>query len=139
RFGAERGHAHDLGLTACEQARTMRAGEHADLDRYRADVLEAAAVRALAVLEDLGADEVLLQVVQNLGYGFGIGALFRELGENRVAQLTGRVFSAGLVCVGTEDRGLQLLAESLLNLLLEILVDRRRRGFLLRLAGELAQ
>src|SRR5215472_13014390 len=60
-FGAQRGNAQDLRLTACEQARAMRPRQHADLDRYRADLFGAASVGASALLEDLGADEVLLE------------------------------------------------------------------------------
>ena len=60
RGRAERGDRQGLGLTAGEQAGAMGARDEPDLDRDRADVGQAAAVDADALVEDELADGLLL-------------------------------------------------------------------------------
>ena len=115
----------------------MRAGQHADFDRDRTDVLGAAAVGPLAPGQDLGADEVLLERLEQLGDLLRIRALLGKFGNDCLAQVTRGVFAATLVRV--VDSCLELAAKSFLDLFLQLFVDRRRRGFLLRLARQLAQ
>ena len=63
--GAERRGDERLGLAAGEQAGAVGARQHADLDRDVADLVELAAVEALAALEDLVAQDLLLQVLED--------------------------------------------------------------------------
>jgi hypothetical protein len=67
-LGAQRGDHERLGLAAREERRAVRARKRADLAGDGADVVEAAAVRTLVLLDDHVADVVLLQLVQHLAH-----------------------------------------------------------------------
>ena len=99
----------------------------------------AAAVGPLAVLQDLGPDQVLLEALEQLADRLGIGALLGELGRRPPCAGRGSRLRGRLVLVGAVDGRLELLAEALDELLLERFVDGRRRRLLLGLAGQLAQ
>ena len=64
--GAERGDHQRLGLAAGEQRRAVRPGQDADLDRYGADGLGVAAVDALLGVQDVLANDVLLQRLEDV-------------------------------------------------------------------------
>ena len=53
----------DLGLAAGEHAGAVHTGQQTDLGGQRADLVDAAAIDALAVLQQPGADDLLLQLV----------------------------------------------------------------------------
>ena len=82
---------HDLRFTAGEHAGAMGARQHADLAPDRADLRKAAAVRTHALLEDLLAHDLLVQVVQrviDLGHAAlkALGVLLvRLLGDDLLA------------------------------------------------------
>ena len=65
-LGAERRADERLRLAAREHRRAVGAGEDADLDGDRADLVEAPAVEPLAALEDLVAHDLLFQVLEDL-------------------------------------------------------------------------
>ena len=98
-LGAERGRADRLGLAAGEQSRAVGARQEADHRLDRADRLRVAAVDADAFLEDGAADDLGLELLDQLEgaeiaggiAGLHVGEAFARLG-------------AGLV-----DRGLALL------------------------------
>src|SRR5207244_7306025 len=84
---AEGGDAEGLGLAAGEQRGAVRARGDADLDRDRADLPLATAVRALLVDGDALPDDLLLELVERrlrarpvLGVrpGAGIAVVLRE-------------------------------------------------------------
>ncbi len=82
---AERGGDERLRLAAREQAGSMGAGEDADFDRDRADLVEPAPVEPSAALEDLVAQHFLLQVLENrLRVGLSFGVPFRQAGDESV-------------------------------------------------------
>ena len=64
-LGAERAHRQRLGLAAGEEARAVRARQHAHLDRDRADLVHAAAVGAHALAQHHLAQLVALDVVED--------------------------------------------------------------------------
>ena len=64
--GAERGDRQRLGLAAGEQRRAVGARQDADLGDDRADGLQVAAVDADAAVEDVAADDVLLELLEHL-------------------------------------------------------------------------
>src|SRR5689334_23405452 len=78
--GAERGHHQSLSLAAGEQCRAMGAGEDADLADDRADVGEAAAVDAGPGLDDVAADDLLLDLLESASdlLGLDLGAFRGE-------------------------------------------------------------
>ena len=81
--GAERGGDQRLGLAAREHGRAVHAGQHLGLDGDRADLVELAAVEAHVAVEDLGAQHLLLQVVQDaLGLALAAGLIFRQTGDD---------------------------------------------------------
>ena len=85
-FGAERGADERLRLAAREHGRAVDAGQHAGLDPDRADLVEAAAVEALAALEDLVAHDLFLQALEDrLGVGAALGFVFRDSSPTRSA------------------------------------------------------
>src|SRR5689334_14997507 len=67
--GAEGGYGEDLGLAAGEETGAVGAGEDADLDVDGADVGGAAAVGALAALEDGVADLFFEEGLERLADG----------------------------------------------------------------------
>ena len=64
--GAQRGHDQRLGFTAGEQGRTVGARQDADFTDDRADLIGLAAVDAFAGLQDVAANDVLFQVLEQL-------------------------------------------------------------------------
>ena len=79
--GAERRDHQRLGLAAGEQRRAVGARQHADLAENRADRGQVAPVDAPAVVEDVPAHHLGLQVVEGLGDLFG-GELCLALGRD---------------------------------------------------------
>ncbi len=65
--GAERRDHQRLRLAASEQRRAVGARKHANLRHDLADGLQVAAVDALAVVEDAAADDVALQLLEEVG------------------------------------------------------------------------
>ena len=61
--GAKGADGQDLGLAAGEHAGPVHTGQQTDLGGQRADLVDAAAIDALAVLQQPGADDLLLQLV----------------------------------------------------------------------------
>ena len=110
----ERGDAHDLGLAALEDGRTVHARDHLDLGVERADVAQATAVDARALGEDPAAHDLLRDRL------VGAGDLAVSLG--------GQLASLDLGRDGLLDARLQRVVGVLTLLLVGDLVD----------AGELA-
>ncbi len=65
--GAERGHDQALGLAAGEQRRTVGARQHADFADDVADGLDVAAVDALAGIQDVPANDLGFQLLEDAG------------------------------------------------------------------------
>ena len=65
--GAERGHHDGLGFAAGEQRRTVGARQHADLADDVAHGLDVAAVNALAGVENVPADDLGFQLLEDVG------------------------------------------------------------------------
>ena len=89
-LGAQRRGADRLGLAAGEQRRTVGARQEADHRLDRADGLGVAAVDAAAFLQDRGADDVGLELLDRLRrgqlllrVGFGEGFLGLVAGDGR--------------------------------------------------------
>ncbi len=82
-LGAEGGGDQRLGLAAGEQRRAVGAGQHADFDGDRADLVERAAVRTPAILQHLVAEDPLLELIEQLA-GFG-GASLRAASATALA------------------------------------------------------
>ena len=73
-FGAERRAHERLRLTAGEDRGAVHARQHARLDPDRADFVELPAVEPLAAVEDLVAEDLFLEVLDD---ELGVGALLR--------------------------------------------------------------
>ena len=102
-------HVQHLGLAALEQAGAVRRRQHADLGRHRAQVGEATAVDAHALVDDALADELLGQRADGLlDLLLAAGELARrlggaaQLGDGRVADGVGGGVALGLG--GDRDR-----------------------------------
>ena len=82
--GAQRRHHQRLGLAAGEHGRTVGARQEADLGHDRTHGLEVAAVDARALVEDVVADDRLLELLEHIGEKLRarrvLGALGRQLG-----------------------------------------------------------
>ena len=111
------------------------ARQHADFDRDRADLVELAAVEPLAALEDLVAQDLLLQLLEDrLGFDLPLDLAFGQAGDQVCEHLVDRAVVLELVLdphrVG--ERHEDLLFDLAVELLADLLL--RDRG-LLRLAG----
>src|SRR5215208_748173 len=141
--GAQRGHGEGLRLAAREDGGAVGAGQHAGLDPDLADLVGAAAVRALLLHGDALADDRLLELVERelrplaeLGVRVGLG-IARVLHQDGLLDGLGGVLAGELVL----DRGrlVELGAVRRLDLLVETLVDLGGLDGRLVLAGPLAQ
>ena len=65
-IGRERGEGHRLGFAALENGGAMRAREDADFAGDLAQIVVAAAVDALLLVEDAAAERLLLDVIERL-------------------------------------------------------------------------
>ena len=93
--GAEGDEGDGLGFAAGEDGRAMRARAECRLRRDGADVVEAAAIQALAFLHDQAADGFLLDVVKGLAED-GFGDFFRaEFGDQLGGDIVGDGFDGG--------------------------------------------
>ena len=114
-LGAERGRADRLGLAAGEQGRAVGARQEADHRLDRADLAGGAAVDALALLEDGGADDLGLELLDQLVGGHLV--LRGRVGERRLglgAGLVERVRAGRFV--GQLVGGGDVLADQVLEL-----------------------
>ena len=90
--GAEGGDGQGLGLAAGEEGRAVGAGQDADLAGDGADVLEAAAVDAHALVEDGAAEDLVLEVLHE-----GVEELLldaRRRGRRRTSSLVSATTAA---------------------------------------------
>ncbi|MNX81918.1 hypothetical protein D3C86_1136240 [compost metagenome] len=71
--GAQGADVEDLGLTADEEARAVRAGQDAHFAGDGADLVELAAIDAQALLGDELAEDLLLEVVEHVADELGLG------------------------------------------------------------------
>ena len=86
--GAERGGDERLCLTAREHGGAVHAGQHLGLDADRTDLVELAAVETHAAVEDLGAQHLLLQLVQQrLGLALLVGERLGQGGDGGLLDL----------------------------------------------------
>ena len=124
--GAERGDAERLGLAAGEQRRAVGAGQDADLGDDRAHGLDVAAVDADAAVEDLAADDALLDLLEHLADQLRSrrvgGAGYHQLGDDPCLDRADRVVALGLAGERVGD------AEVVLDDLADPAVERRMVG-----------
>ena len=138
RHRAERRDGQRLGLAAGEEPRAVRAWQHADLDRDLANVLEAAAVDAHALVDDALADAVLELLVEELAEDVDVlGEPLAQLGDRLLAQLVGARLARRLV--GSERCLVEAQREVLAHDLDHLLRVGGRRVLVLRLADLLLQ
>ena len=142
--GAERGDREGLRLAAGEDGRAVRARRHSHLDPDVADLLRGTPVGALLVDRDALADDVLLELVEGQlhraaarGVGLGLVGIARQRLEDLLLDSLGGVLALELV--GHLGRLVEGRAEALLDLGEDRLVDLRRGGLHLGLAGLLLQ
>ena len=118
-LGAQRGGADRLRFTAREQRRTVRARQEAGHRLDRADLIQLAAIDALAVLEDGGTHDFGFELLHGLdGDHLGLRGFLREGFLGLGARFVERVRASRLVgqLVGSGN----VLADSLLELGLDV-------------------
>src|SRR3954453_20497725 len=115
----------------------MRSGQHTHLAGDRPNVLGAAPVGPLAVLQDLRPHQLFFEALEQLADGLRVVTLRREVLQGGPAQVTDGGLAIGLA--RAEDGLLEVLAQGLDALLFERFVPRWWRGVLLGLTGRLAQ
>ena len=129
--GAERGHHQRLGLAAGEQARPVGARQHADLGDDRAHRHEIAAVDAAAVVEDVPAHHVGLELLDDELEVLALPLLLGQAGEDRLLGRADRGLAVELVA--DAEGGAHRLAAGRLGAVVERGVVGRGEGE--RLAG----
>src|SRR4051812_44569058 len=98
RGRAERRDRHDLGLTAGEQARAVRSGQDADLDRDLAQLRQPAAVHPDALVEGHLAGDLLVDEIEQAlaDPRLALGSLLEELAVAAAPRGADGVSDAGL-------------------------------------------
>src|SRR5205085_3181703 len=85
--GAERRRDDGLRFAAREQRRAVRARQPADVNRDRADLAEAATIGPVAAFEDVFAEDLLLEVIENrLGHLALFDVLFGVARDDRLLE-----------------------------------------------------
>ena len=136
-LGAQRDGHQRLGLAAGEQRRAVRARQDAGFDGDGTDLVEGAAIRTAMILDHLVAEDALPERLEALGgfrlllFGLGFHHALLQGRHQRVA--FGLVVLFGIQGVG------QLRADFLRDLVVEGLVERRRRELAFGLARQLHQ
>ena len=113
---------HDLSLTACEYRASVNAVHKSDLCRERADLIHAASVNALSVVEEPAADYILLDLVEDLiEHDMGCGVSAVKLVINLLVDGSHSLIADVLVvCV---ERDADIVDDKRLDLLIEIVVN----------------
>ena len=132
---AERGKGERLGLTACEESRSVRAGQNGGLARELTELREATTVATLLLIQNADAECLLLKVIECLGdlERGRCGILLEDFGLHLLLEGTDGLASGNLA--GGVEGGLDAVASNLISDLEHSLVNVEEGEFALWLTS----